>query len=73
MITARYFSIWQSKEISHDFVRGQSVAETYIADMRTRQCRDADPTLIILKTHHYIICFVILSREWSAIVHQIWW
>ena len=24
----RYFPIWQSKEMSHEFVRGQSVAET---------------------------------------------
>ena len=23
-----YFPIWQAKEMSHDFVRGQSVAET---------------------------------------------
>ena len=28
LITPRYFPIWQSKEMSHDFVRGQSVAET---------------------------------------------
>ena len=28
LITARYFSIWQPKEMSHDFVRGQSVADT---------------------------------------------
>ena len=28
LITPRYFPIWQSKEMSHDFVRGKSVAET---------------------------------------------
>ena len=28
LIFARYIHIWQSKEMSHDFVRGQSVAET---------------------------------------------
>ena len=28
LISPRYFPIWQSKEMSHDFVRGQSVAET---------------------------------------------
>ena len=28
LITPRYFPIWQSKEMSHYFVRGQSVAET---------------------------------------------
>ena len=28
LMTPRYFLIWQSKEMSHDFVRGQSVAET---------------------------------------------
>ena len=24
----RYFPVWQSKEMSHEFVRGQSAAET---------------------------------------------
>ena len=28
LIIVRYFEIWQSKEMSHDFVRGQSVVET---------------------------------------------
>ena len=28
MIIARYIQIWQSQEMSHDFVRGKSVAET---------------------------------------------
>ena len=28
LIMPRYFPIWQSKEMSHDIVRGQSVAET---------------------------------------------
>ena len=28
LINTRYFPIWQSKEMSNDFVRGQSVAET---------------------------------------------
>ena len=28
LITPLYFPIWQSKEMSHNFVRGQSVAET---------------------------------------------
>ena len=28
LITPRYFPIWQSKEMSHDFVRGKFVAET---------------------------------------------
>ena len=28
LISPRYIQIWQSKEMSHDFVRGQSVAET---------------------------------------------
>ena len=28
LITPQYFLIWQSKEMSHEFVRGQSVAET---------------------------------------------
>ena len=28
LIIPRYIQIWQSKEMSHDFVRGQSVAET---------------------------------------------
>ena len=28
LITPRYFPIWQSKEMSHDFVCGQYVAET---------------------------------------------
>ena len=28
LIIPRYIKIWQSKEMSHDFVRGQSVAET---------------------------------------------
>ena len=28
LITPRYFPIWQFKEMSHDFVSGQSVAET---------------------------------------------
>ena len=28
LITLRYFPIWQSKEMSHDFVQGQSVADT---------------------------------------------
>ena len=28
LIIQRYIQIWQSKEMSHDFVRGQSVAET---------------------------------------------
>ena len=27
LITPRYFPIWQSKEMTRDFVRGQSVAE----------------------------------------------
>ena len=27
-IDPQYFPIWQSKEMTHDFVRGQSVAET---------------------------------------------
>ena len=31
LITPRYFPIWQSKEMSHDFVRGQSVAETCLS------------------------------------------
>ena len=29
LIIQRYFPIWQSKEMSHDFVRGQSVAENW--------------------------------------------
>ena len=28
LIIPRYIQIWQSKEMSNDFVRGQSVAET---------------------------------------------
>ena len=28
LIIQQYIQIWQSKEMSHDFVRGQSVAET---------------------------------------------
>ena len=28
LITPRFFPIWWSKEMSHDFVRGQFVAET---------------------------------------------
>ena len=28
LVIPRYIQIWQSKEMSHDFVRGQSVAET---------------------------------------------
>ena len=36
LITPRYFPIWQSKEMSHDFVRGQSVAETCFYRLHTK-------------------------------------
>ena len=36
LIIQRYFPKWQSKEMSHDFVRGQSVLFQPLAGLRTR-------------------------------------
>ena len=44
MIMPRYFPIWKSKEMSHDFVRGQSVAETCFS-----RWGYVSPTLITLQ------------------------
>ena len=62
LIIPRYIQIWQSKEMSHDFVRGQSVAELGLSD---RQSEDSVLSLHLASSHGWGIKY---SSKLSALL-----